>query len=92
MSDIDGLFTADPRKDPSAKIVRIVEDITEDVEMAAEGAGSDFGTGGMVTKIRAAKICKKAGISTLIMNSDSPELLYAVLDGKEIGTLFPAKS
>ncbi len=90
MSDIDGLFTADPRNDPSAKIIRNVEDISEEIEEAAEGAGSDFGTGGMVTKIRAARICKKAGINTLIMNSDSPELLYAVLDGKEIGTLFPA--
>jgi len=92
MSDIDGLFTADPRKDPSAKIMRIIEEIDEKIEEAAEGAGSDFGTGGMVTKIRAARICKKAGISTLIMNSDSPELLYAALEGVEIGTLFPAKA
>ena len=92
MSDIDGLFTSDPRKDPKAKIIRTVENINEDIEMTAEGAGSDFGTGGMVTKIRAAKICKNAGINTLIMNSDSPELLYAVLDGLEIGTLFPAKA
>jgi len=92
MSDIDGLFTADPRKDPKAKILRIVEKIDDEIEDAAEGTGSDFGTGGMVTKIRAAKICKSAGISTLIMNGDSPELLYAALDGFDIGTLFPAKA
>lgn len=88
MSDIDGLFTADPRKNPDAEIIRVVEDINDTIEEAAEGAGTDFGTGGMVTKIRAARICKAAGIDTLIMNGDSPNLLYDALEGADIGTLF----
>lgn len=92
MSDIDGLFTADPRKDPEASIIRVVEDINDAIEEAAEGAGTDFGTGGMVTKIRAARICKAAGIDTLIMNSASPELLYEALEGKDIGTLFTGET
>lgn len=90
MSDIDGLFTANPRKDPTAKRIPIVSNIDENIINSAEGAGTSFGTGGMETKIKAAQICKADGIESMILNSDSPEILYRALDGEDIGTLFTA--
>lgn len=90
LSDIDGMFTADPKKDPNAKRLSIVEKISDEIESAASGAGSAFGTGGMITKIIAAKICDEAGIDTIIANGDQPEILFNILDGQDIGTLFVA--
>ncbi|OHW61714.1 glutamate 5-kinase [Andreesenia angusta] len=88
LSDIDGLFTADPRKDPDAKIISVVEEVTREVESLASGSGSEFGTGGMITKLTAAKICGKEGIDTIIANGEDPSIIYNILDGEEIGTLF----
>lgn len=90
LSDIDGMFTADPKKDPNAKRLSVIDTINEDIERAASGAGSAFGTGGMVTKIMAAKICDEAGIDTMIANGDQPEILFDIIDGKDVGTLFVA--
>jgi len=91
LSDIDGLYTDDPRKDPSAQIIHVVDSITEDIEKSASGAGTAFGTGGMITKILAAKICYKSNIDTVITNGKDPNIVYDILEGKEVGTLFLSK-
>lgn len=90
MSDIDGLYDSDPRSNPDAKLISRVENISEEIEKAASGAGSQLGTGGMATKVRAAKIANAHGIDMLIINGARAENLYDVFDGKIIGTLFAA--
>ncbi len=90
LSDIDAMFTADPKKDPDAKRLSIVEEITPEIEKAASGAGSSFGTGGMITKIIAAKMCDESGTDTIIANGDQPEILHDIIEGHDIGTLFVA--
>lgn len=90
LSDIDAMFTADPRKDSNAKRISVVEKIDETIEAAAGTAGSALGTGGMVTKIQAAKICDAQGIDTLIANGEKPEIVFDIIKGKDIGTLFIA--
>lgn len=88
LTDIDGLYTADPRKDPNATRIPVVEKITPALLEAAGGKGSALGTGGMATKLRAAELCMEKGISTVIANSEDPEILYDILEGKSVGTLF----
>ena len=91
LSDIDALYDDDPRSNPDAKPVRVVEKITPEIEAMAGGAGSPLGTGGMSTKINAAKIATNAGIDMIIMNGKDPEKLYDLFEDKEIGTLFKAQ-
>ena len=91
LSDIDGLYTSDPHKDPGAKLITEVRKLDEDVMRLGGGAGSGFGTGGMKTKLTAAKICCKNGCDMLIINGSQPGLLYDVADGKAVGTRFYAK-
>lgn len=92
MSDIDGLFDSDPRKNPNATLIDRVDKITDEIISYAGGAGSDRGTGGMIAKIEAARIVTDAGIPMLIVNGKNPEILYEILDGKHVGTYFaPAK-
>lgn len=88
LSDIDGLYTADPHKDSEARLIEEVEDITEGIEALAGGAGSEFGTGGMMTKIGAAKVCTAIGCDMIIMNGNNPERMYDAIDGKCFGTRF----
>ena len=88
MSDIEGLYTADPRQDPNAKLIPLVEEITPDILALACGSGSELGTGGMVTKLRAAKMCMDAGCDMIIMNGERPNDLYRIVDGENIGTRF----
>ena len=88
LSDIDGLFTADPHKDANAKLISKIEKITPEVEALAGGAGTNVGTGGMVTKISAAKIATDAGCDMVIANGQDPNVLYDIIDGKDIGTRF----
>jgi glutamate 5-kinase len=90
MSDIDGLFTADPRKDAGAKRLSIVCEISESIIQSATGAGTSFGTGGMATKIKAALICKAEGIPSMVVNADNPEVIFNILSGQDVGTLFTA--
>ena len=92
LSDIDGLYTADPKKDPTAVLIPQVDAITEDILALAGGAGSDLGSGGMATKLRAAKIAMDAGIDMIITNGENPEILYDIFDGKAVGTKFLGKS
>lgn len=91
LSDIDGLYTADPHKDPEASLIPEVYEITDDIRALGGGAGSALGTGGMVTKIRAAEIATAAGCDMVITNGAYPELLYNVMDGNLAGTKFYAK-
>lgn len=88
LSDIDGLYTADPKKDSSAKLLHTVKEITPEIENMVGGAGSSLGTGGMLTKLKAAKMVTKKGIDMVIANGENPHLLYDILSGKEVGTRF----
>lgn len=90
LTDTDGLFDKDPSMNKDAKLIEVVENITEDIEKLAGGSVSGLGTGGMLTKIYAAKTATKAGIDTFIMNGDEPNNIYAVIDGTKKGTLFKA--
>ncbi|MBR3258695.1 MAG: glutamate 5-kinase [Eggerthellaceae bacterium] len=90
LSDIEGLYTADPHKDPTAQLVCEVRNV-DDVEALAGGAGTARGTGGMVTKLTAARMCMDAGCDMVIANGAKPELLYDVVAGREVGTRFVAK-
>ena len=91
LSDIDGLYDSDPRKNKDAKLISRVDEITEEVVSYAGGAGSERGTGGMLTKINAAKIATENGIPMIILNGENPRILYDILDGKHVGTYFAKK-
>ena len=90
LSDIEGLYTADPRKDPQAKLIPVVEEVTPDIEALAGGVGSSLGTGGMATKLRAAKMVTAQGCDMVITNGEHPERLYDIAQGKDVGTRFLA--
>lgn len=91
LSDINGLYDSDPRKNKRAQLITLVHEIDEHILKSASGAGTKNGTGGMITKLLAAKIATQNGIHTCINNGKNPEILYDILDGKETGTLFVAK-
>ena len=91
LSDIDGLYTADPRKNPDAKLIHTVCEITQEILASAGGKGSSLGTGGMATKLNAAKIAQESGIDMVIANGENPDILYDITEGKLIGTRFIAK-
>ncbi len=91
LSDIDGLYTADPHKNSDAMLIPVVEAITPEVEALAGGKGSELGTGGMTTKLRAAKIATEAGVDMVIANGARPAQLYDIVDGVPVGTRFIAK-
>ena len=91
LSDIDGLYTADPRKNPDASLIPVVEEITEDILALAGGSGSSLGSGGMATKLKAAMIATDAGIDMFIANGEHPEVLYDIFGGKAVGTKFIGK-
>ncbi len=88
LSDIDGLFTDDPNKNPDAKRIELVEEITEEIERLAGNRGSVLGTGGMITKINAAKMMMDAGIEMVVANGKNPEILYDILEGDAVCTRF----
>lgn len=90
LSDIEGLYTADPRKDPDAKLIPTVEEVTPEIEALAGGVGSSLGTGGMATKLRAAKMVTAQGCDMVITNGEHPERLYDIAEGKDVGTRFVA--
>ena len=91
LSDIEGLYTADPRKDPSAKLIPVVEEVTPEIEALAGGVGSGLATGGMATKLRAAKMVAEVGCDMIITNGEHPEVLYDIAEGKAVGTRFIGK-
>ncbi len=90
LSDVDGLYDRDPRRDPSARLIERVEDLSEVMSLAG-GAGTERGTGGMEAKLHAARLAVEAGIPMFIMNGQNPDILYRLLDGEHIGTYFTAR-
>ena len=88
LSDIDGLYTADPHDHPDAKLIHRVNKIDESILALAGVSSTKLGTGGMVTKLRAAEICMNCGCEMVIANGATPELLYDILEGKQVGTTF----
>lgn len=88
LSDINGLYTADPRIDPNATLIPQVDAITPEILSLAGGTGSALGSGGMATKLKAAQLATAAGIDMIIANGEDPEALYALLEGRNIGTRF----
>ncbi|MBP5256594.1 MAG: glutamate 5-kinase, partial [Clostridia bacterium] len=90
LSDIDGLYSADPHSNPDAKLIPFVGEITDDIRKMTGGSGSSLGTGGMVTKIKAAEIATGAGCDVVIARGDEPSLLYGIIAGEKIGTRFGA--
>ena len=88
LSDIDGLYTADPHTDPNARLISKVTALDDSVTALAGGSNGKQGTGGMVTKLHAAKICMDCGCDMIIANGADPENLYAIMDGREVGTTF----
>jgi glutamate 5-kinase len=91
MSDVDGLYSADPRSDPGATLLEYVEKIDERIIACAKGAGTARGTGGMKTKLESAQTAAEAGIPMIILNGADPGILYGVFDGEFRGTLFAAE-
>ena len=91
LSDVDGLYTANPQTDPAARLISEVREITPEIEALAGGAGSTAGTGGMRTKIAAAKMAMSAGVTMVIARGDEDGVIRAILRGEAVGTLFPAK-
>ncbi len=91
LSDIEGLYTADPHKDTDAKLISEVYTIDDKITALAGGNGTALGTGGMVTKLNAAKICMDCGCDMIITNGATPEKLYNIIDGESVGTKFFAE-
>lgn len=91
MSDIDGLYDKDPHKCNDAVLIRDVFELTDDIMVLGGDAGTARGTGGMATKLQAAKIANSAGCDMIIMHGDNPENLYGIIDGNPTGTKFHAK-
>ena len=91
LSDIDGLFTQNPQEDPNAALIGLVEEIDDQIVGYATGAKSNRGTGGMATKIQAARIATNAGIPVAIINGQDPENLYTLIEGGQVGTIFKAR-
>lgn len=88
LSDIDGLYTANPKTHPEAKLVSVVEEVTPAIEATAGGVGSKNATGGMLTKLQAAKNAMSAGIALVIANGENLEVLRRIMKGEPVGTLF----
>lgn len=91
LSDIDGLYTDDPRTNPDARYIEVVEELTEELmDMGKASTGSSVGTGGMSTKLQAAKIANSTGVDMVIANSKDIKVIHRILSGQNIGTLFLA--
>ncbi|MGL5646633.1 MAG: glutamate 5-kinase [Clostridium sp.] len=88
LSDIDGFYDKDPRSNEEAKLLDVIEEITEEIENAAGGAGSEFGTGGMITKVMAAKVANKSFVNMVLANGENPDVIIDILNGEKIGTVF----
>lgn len=91
LSDIDGLYSADPHKDSNAKLISEVHELDEEIMGFGGGSNSSLGTGGMKTKLQAAKMCMENGCDMIIANGSDPMLLYDIVDGEPVGTRFFGK-
>lgn len=90
LTDTDGYYDSNP-DNPDAKLYHNIYDLSEEIEKAAGGAGSKLGTGGMLTKVHACRMAAEKGIDAVIVNGDDPEIIFDVIDGRDVGTLFVAK-
>lgn len=91
LSDIDGLYTDDPRTNPDVKYIEVVDELTDELmNMGKASTGSSVGTGGMTTKLQAAKIACSTGVDMVIANSKDIKVIHRILSGQNIGTLFLA--
>ncbi len=88
LSDIQGLYTADPRKDHDARLIREVREITPDIESLAGGVGSKMGSGGMITKIQAARIASHSGVYTVLASTAEKDIILRIMSGEQVGTVF----
>ncbi len=88
LSDIEGLYDKDPKTNTDAKLIPVVTEINEEIEKIAGGIGSDYGSGGMVTKIKSAKICSFSGIPMVIASSREKDVIKRILNGEDVGTFF----
>lgn len=91
LSDIDGFYDDNPRTNNNANLLKVVEEVTSELEDCAGGAGTSLGTGGMITKLKAAKRVNKVGIDMMLANGEDPSILLDIMKGNEIGTLFVGK-
>ena len=91
LSDIDGLYTCDPRLDSGAHLIKEVEEIDDNIEACATDTNSNVGTGGMITKINASKLCMAKGIDVVLANGRDMKIIKEILDGEEVGTYFRSK-
>lgn len=91
LSDVEGLYDSDPRKNPNAKLASVVHGITDEIRHYAAGAGTERGTGGMFTKLAAAEIATNFGTDMVIACGDDPSIIIDILKGEDIGTLFTSK-
>ena len=91
LTDIDGLYTADPHQNQNAFLIDTVEAVTDEIKSLAGKEGSSLGKGGMITKIKAAEICTESGCDMIIANGADPEILYKIVEGEDIGTKFLAR-
>lgn len=92
LTDIEGLFTEDPRVNPNAKLIEIVEEVDFEIEAKASSSGSKWGTGGMASKIQAAKMATSFGTTVHVMSGQKPTMILDILDGKSCGTTFLPRS
>lgn len=88
LTDIDGYYKDNPNERPDAEMYHTVTDLSEAIEAAAGGAGSRLGTGGMLTKVHAARLAAAEGIWAVIANGQEPEVLFRIIDGEDVGTVF----
>ncbi|GBG95497.1 glutamate 5-kinase [Ligilactobacillus salitolerans] len=91
LSDIDGFFTNNPHKDPNAKLINVLHEVTENSVKRAGGAGTKFGTGGMATKLKAAANVLANGQMMVLANGANPSIIFRIMNNEEIGTLFIPK-
>jgi glutamate 5-kinase len=88
LSDIDGFYDSDPRKNIDSKLIREITEITPELEECCGGAGSNLGTGGMITKLAAARTATDSGVHMVLANGEDPKIILSILNGEEVGTLF----
>lgn len=92
LTDTDGLYTADPQRDPEARLIPRVEKIDTEIERLAGGTSSPCGVGGMITKLEAAKLATASGVTVVIANGRKPDILIQIVSGENIGTIFPPRT
>ena len=91
LTDIDGYYDKNPGKNSDAVLYHNITDLSEKIEEAAGGAGSNLGTGGMLTKVHACRLAADTGINSVIANGEKPEIIYDIIEGKDVGTMFVGK-